>query len=100
MKNTVLVLIPELADEHKRIVKEELGEGFDAYFDVTSAPIDKVEILMVFRWEGVVEGSLIEQMKSLRLVQAITAGIDHIPVKDLTERGIAVQGARVPIRDI
>ena len=93
MKNTVLVLIPELDDVYKNMVREELGGGFEVYFDVTSAPIDKVEILIVFRWEGVVEGSLIEQMKSLRLVQAITAGIDHIPVKDLAERGIAVQGA-------
>ncbi|MDI6851645.1 MAG: 2-hydroxyacid dehydrogenase [bacterium] len=93
MKIRVLVFIPELTEEQRELVVRELGEGFDVFFDPYDIPIDKIDALIVFRWEGVVGDALMEQMKSLKLVQAITAGIDHIPLKNLLKRGVAVQGA-------
>uniref|UniRef100_A0A7C2P1B7 D-isomer specific 2-hydroxyacid dehydrogenase NAD-binding domain-containing protein n=1 Tax=candidate division WOR-3 bacterium TaxID=2052148 RepID=A0A7C2P1B7_UNCW3 len=93
MKNKVLVLIPELTEEQKDLVVSELGEGFEVFFDPSNILVDKIDVLMVFRWEGIVVDTLIEQMKSLKLVQAITAGVDHIPLKKLLEKGIRVQGA-------
>ncbi len=89
----LLVFIPELSQEHKLLILERLESSFLIYFDVENAPVDKIEVLLIFKWGGVINDSLLQRMKSLKLVQSITAGIDHIPVKELAKLGVEVQGA-------
>jgi len=92
-KCKVLVLIPELEDSHKATIKEILSKGCEVYFDEKGVPLSEIDALLIFRFEGVVSHDLLDSLENLKLIQAITAGIDHIPSEKLALKGIRVQGA-------
>lgn len=93
MKYSILVQIPELDEESKMLIKGILGNEFFVYFDKSEVDISTIDVLLVFRWEGVMDMETLKRMSSLKLVQSITAGVDHLPIRELEGMGINVMGA-------
>ncbi|MEO0243366.1 MAG: 2-hydroxyacid dehydrogenase [candidate division WOR-3 bacterium] len=92
-KYNVLVLIPEIEESHRELFLKTLGENCKLYFEIEQAPVEEIHGIIIFRFEGVLNLELLKKMRSLKYIQAITAGIDHIPVKEISSLGIRVEGA-------
>ena len=93
-KFKVLVKVDGLKHEHRKIIVHNLGDIAEIYFNEKNAPLEEVDALMVFHWKGVISEVLLDKLKNLKVVQAITAGIDHIPEYIQEERGIEIHGAQ------
>ncbi len=93
MKRKVLILIPELEEKHKSLFEEHLGKYCDLYFRLEDVALNDVDALIIFHYDGVINLDLLKKMKNLKIIQSITAGIDHIPVKEIERLCIKVEGA-------
>lgn len=86
MKTLVAI---ELKEEMKKKIKEFMRDAAEVFFLDEEYP-DEIDVLVVFRWRGVAD-RIVEKLKSLKFIQCLTQGVDHI---DFNKIGKNVKVAR------
>ena len=81
----VLIALKKREDV-ERIAGELLYDIAEVFFlENIRERVEDVEVLVVLQWKGVIGKELINRLRSLKFIQALTAGVDHIPFEEISE---------------
>jgi len=83
----VLIALKKKKEENvEKIAGELLSDIAEVLFleDIEDG-VEDVEVLVLFQWRGVIGEGLIGRLRSLKFIQALTAGVNHLPFEEIPE---------------
>ncbi len=74
---------------------EVIGVPGDAPWETVLAAAEQATVLVPWRFDRTkLQSELLPRAKKLKLIQALSAGVDYLPVRDLAEMGVKVANNR------
>jgi len=79
-----------IALKKKKEIQEIAGELLSditrvVFLEDFDGDVEDDEVLVVFQWKGVIGKDLLRRLRSLRFIQTLTAGVNHIPIGEIPE---------------
>lgn len=91
----LLITVFDLPDEHVSRIREitNMPVHVDPNLENNNVPLDKVEILITYGLENI-NSELLDQMRALKWIQVFQTGVEHIPLDEISRRGILLTNVR------
>ncbi|RST77427.1 D-2-hydroxyacid dehydrogenase [Siminovitchia acidinfaciens] len=91
----LLITVFDLPDEHVSRIKEitNMPVHVDPNLENDNVPLDEVEILITYGLENI-NSDLLDRMPALKWIQVFQTGVEHIPLDEISKRGILLTNVR------